>query len=122
MNWLFPVAFGSPNTPNIEYATRYTAGGVDVTAPAGVPGYAFVSRAPADVLETSSVGEHGNGHSLAPLPPVDVLMLARAATDPVAQGTHVYPAKLAALGDLDAGDLVYGHDGALLSEHVGVVP
>lgn len=123
--WLFPVSFSSASTPDIDYKTRYddTGGGNLVAVePTGVPGYAFLEDAQADMVGTSPVGVRGVAAELAPLPSVDIILATQAAMDPARQMTHVRPAKLAALGMIDAGDLVYGHDRPTLSQRVGVVP
>lgn len=122
--WLFPVSFDDPSTPPIDYETRYTGSGAGMrpVEPVGVPGVAFLREDDADLLEASPTGQSGNYIQMAPLPSVDIILAMQAAVDPSAQGTKVTPAKLAALGNIDAGDLVYGTDAATLTKRVGVVP
>jgi len=121
---LSPVLFGAPSTPDIDYKTRYAGSGPAMAevAPTGLPPVAFLFAPGADLLETSPVGKHDTWHELAPLPPAEIILAQKAALDPSTQATKVYPVKVAALGMIDAGDLVYGHDRPTLTQRVGIVP
>lgn len=115
--WLFPVSFA----PDIDYKPRYDADLQEVP-PVGVPAFAFAYEGGGDFMEASPTGKSGNYTQLAPLPPAEVMLAQQAALDPSTQMTRVYPAKLAALGPLDAGDLIYGTDRPMLTQRVGLVP
>ena len=121
---LWPIFFGSPSTPPTDDTTRYAGSGPNMVAvpPAGVPGYAMQWPDHGDFLEASNVGKHGDWSTLAALPPTDVLLLQEAAANPVAQGTRLVPAKLAAHGMIDVGDIIYGTTAPTLTPHVGLIP
>lgn len=122
--WLFPVTFDDPSVPDIDYTARYagTGAGMHSVPPTGVPGYAFHQADRGDMLPTSPVALPFVDDELAPFPPIAIMLAQKAAFDPATQQTHVVPAKVAALGKLDAGDLVYPDDDGLVSTYVGVVP
>jgi len=122
--FLYPITFDDPSTPHLDYTARYAGSGTGMheVPPVGVPFYAYQLDPGADLLETSNTGWHDDNYTLSPLPPVDVILAVQAMADPSNQGTKVVPVKLAAEGMIDVGDLIYGTDQPLLTDHLGLVP